>query len=152
MELDAIVSGAKGRGEWLSEATKIISSDQCWSSATQTKRFDGAWDRVKVDQKERQSCTGEEFRTNDGTVNSTPHTSHFLVDSQHFLCDIDIGSRTRCVARISYMCHLHVVCCLILYDSPVYSLLSIFSLIFLFILLIIFIFHVGGKNLAHSCE
>ena len=44
------------------------------------------------------------------------------------------------------MCHLHVVCCLILYDSPFYSLLSIFSLIFLFILLIIFIFHVGDKN------
>ena len=41
------------------------------------------------------------------------------------------------------MCHLHVVCCLILYDSPFYSLLYIFSLIFLFILLIIFIFHVG---------
>ena len=30
------------------------------------------------------------------------------------------------------MCHLHVVCCLILYDSLFYSLLSIFSLIFLF--------------------
>ena len=39
-----------------------------------------------------------------------------------------------------------MLCCLILYDSPFYSLLSIFSLIFLFILLITFIFHVGDKN------
>ena len=46
------------------------------------------------------------------------------------------------------MCHLHVVCCLTLYDSPFYSLLSIFSLIFLFILLIIFIFHVEDAPCA----
>ena len=90
-------------------------------------------------------------------VNSTPHTSHFLVfHSTHFACHIDIGSRTRCVAHFTSS-HLHalMMCCfdsLRLYDSPFYSLLSIFSLIFLFILLIIFIFHVGYKNPAHFCE
>ena len=73
--------------------------------------------------------------TSAGLIFCEQHTSHvtFSRVSQHtFECHIDIGSRTRCVARISYMCHLHVVCCLILYDSPFYSLLSIFSLIFLF--------------------
>ena len=44
----------------------------------------------------------------------------------------------RAFPSISSSC-AHVVCCLILYDSPFYSLLSIFSLIFHFILLIIFI-------------
>ena len=49
----------------------------CWSSARQTK-FDGAWERVKVDQKDldehsnswpswSQSRTGEELMTNEGT-------------------------------------------------------------------------------------
>ena len=50
-----------------------------------------------------------------GCVNSTPHTSHFLVDSQHFQCHIDVGSRTKCVAHFisSHPC-AHVACCLIL--------------------------------------
>ena len=50
----------------------------CWSLARQTKPFDGAWDRVKVDQMDldehrnswpswRQSRTGEELTTDDGT-------------------------------------------------------------------------------------
>ena len=32
-------------------------------------------------------------------VNSTPHTSHFLFDSHHFQCHIDIGSSLVCVAH-----------------------------------------------------
>ena len=55
-------------------------------------------------------------------VNSTPHTSHFLVESQHFYCHIDIGSRSRCVAHFisSHPC-AHVLCCLILSDLQLFA-------------------------------
>ena len=45
------------------------------------------------------------------------HTSHFLVfHSTHFNVARDFGSRTRCVARTSSMCHPHVVVVSILFD------------------------------------
>ena len=62
----------------------------------------------------------------------------------------DIGSSVV-VGAFHLMCHLHVACCLILYDSPFCfppSLSSSFSILFFFI----FIFHVGWfdeKSHAH---
>ena len=41
--------GARGRGEQLSEVTKITTSDRV---VRQTKPFDEAWDGAKVDQKD----------------------------------------------------------------------------------------------------
>ena len=60
-------------------------------------------------------------------VNSTPHTSHFLVDSQHVQCHIDIGSRTRFCANFI---HVSSACCVLL-DSLRLSLpLFAFHLLF----------------------
>ena len=88
------------------------------------------------------------------------HTSHFLVfHSTHFNEAHDMAQEqdvARTSSHMSSSCG-HVVCCLILYDSP-FLLFSI-SLIFFFILLIftcIFIFHVEwfewNKNPPHSRE
>ena len=91
------------------------------------------------------------------SVNTTPHTSHFLVFHRtHFNVTSTLAQGSRCVARTSYMSHPHALMMwlfLTLCDSHFYSLLSTFSLIFLFILLFFtFFFNVEDKNPAHFCE
>ena len=70
-----------------------------------------------------------------GSVNTTPHTSHFFTDSH-----AHAWLKLR-VCRAHIMCHPHVFV-LTLFDSTFLSLLTIFSLIILsFLLPINFIFH-----------
>ena len=103
-----------------------------------------------------QSCslsyfTGDGIRRKLWTAHLTRHifscfTAHILMSHWHWL-----KNKVCCALHSIPSSWAHVVCCLILYDSPFYSLLSTFSLIFLFILLFFtFIFHVGDKNPAHS--
>ena len=88
-------------------------------------------------------------------VNSTPNTSHFLVEPQHILVThVAQGSSLACAAHISLhpsSC-AHDVVVLTLCDSPFLFLLSIFSPVVLFILLALsFFFHdVENKSPVHS--
>ena len=78
VELDATrcVSGARGRGERLSEAAKTVTSDRVLELGEANETIRWAWDRAKVDQKDmderrnswpswRQSRAGKELRTDD---------------------------------------------------------------------------------------
>ena len=69
-------------------------------------------------------------------VNSTPHRSHFLVfHSTHFNVTLTLAQEQG-VWRVFHTCVIFMRswcgCLDTLYDSPFYSMLSIFSLIFLF--------------------
>ena len=78
VELDAtLCPGARGRGERLSEATKIITSDRVLELGEANETIRWVWDRVNVDQKDlderrnrpswRQSRESKQLRTDVGT-------------------------------------------------------------------------------------
>ena len=108
----------------------------------QNKKAEQLYNEVRVWASFGTRVTSIRKRREPWTAHLTRHifscfTAHILMSHWHWL---KFGV-CRALHFIPSSC-AHDVCCLILYDSPLYSLLSIFSLIFLFILLFFtFFFH-----------